>query len=182
MRPAGARLVTRVARYTQYFAIAVCALSASPLHAQHHAHVHGVAELQLLQDGETLIIELRSPAVNILGFEHPVEHADYLQAAEQARSKLSDSDSLFRLKGGACQLATVSIDITGSSKNSAHQRHNDVVASYAYQCKRAETLRSLSTSIQRVFPSIHSLNAQWVLNHRQGAANINHNQQHIVFK
>lgn len=122
-----------------------------------------------------LSIELRSPELNILGFEHPVEHADYLQAAEQARAKLSDGGSLFRLEGGACQLATVSIDI-------AHQRHNDVVASYVYQCKRAGTLQSLSIGIQRVFPSIHSLNVQWVLNHRQGAANINHNPQHFVFK
>jgi len=182
VRPAGARLATRVARYTQYFAIAVCALAGSPLHAQHHAHVHGVAELQLLQDGEMLSIELRSPALNILGFEHPVEHADYLQAAEQARAKLSDSGSLFRLEGGACQLATVSIDIADSSNDSPHQRHNNVVASYVYQCKRAETLQSLSIGIQRVFPSIHLLNAQWVLNHRQGATKVNHNQQRIVFK
>ena len=129
-----------------------------------------------------LSIELRSPALNILGFEHPVEHADYLQAAEQARAKLSDGGSLFRLEGGTCQLATVSIDIADSSNDSAHQRHNDVVASYVYQCKRAETLQSLSTDIQRVFPSIHSLQVQWIANQRQGATTLEDGRMAIRFR
>ena len=129
-----------------------------------------------------LSIELRSPALNILGFEHPVEHADYLQAAEQARAKLSDGGSLFRLEGGTCQLTTVSIDIADSSNDSAHQRHNDVVASYVYQCKHAETLQSLSTDIQRVFPSIHSLQVQWIANQRQGATTLEDGRMAIRFR
>ena len=169
-----------MARYTQYFAIAVCALTGSPLHAQHHhAHIHGVAELQLLQDGEMLSIELRSPALNILGFEHPTEKTEYVQAAETARSRLSDSGAMLRLEGGNCQIAAISIDIAKPEQNN---RHQNVVAHYEYRCDHPDGLLSLSTDIQGLFPSIHSLHVQWVLNHRQGATKVNHNQQRIVFK
>ncbi len=34
------------------------------------AHVHGVASLNIAQDGKNLLIEFMSPAVNLIGFEY----------------------------------------------------------------------------------------------------------------
>ena len=40
----------------------------------HDAHVHGIGKLNVAFDGNNLIIELTSPAVNIVGFEHQAQN------------------------------------------------------------------------------------------------------------
>ena len=40
---------------------------------QHQAHVHGEATLHVVVEGNTVEIELQSPAMNLLGFEHSPE-------------------------------------------------------------------------------------------------------------
>ena len=39
-------------------------------HASLDAHEHGVASLNVALDGQTLEIQLQSPAMNLVGFEH----------------------------------------------------------------------------------------------------------------
>ena len=43
---------------------------------EQQAHVHGTAELFVVLDGNQLDIELRSPAMNLLGFEHRANNAE----------------------------------------------------------------------------------------------------------
>src|SRR5437879_845104 len=47
---------------------------------EQHAHVHGIASLQLAVDGNTLTLDLSSPLDNLLGFEH-VPRTDKQKAA-----------------------------------------------------------------------------------------------------
>jgi hypothetical protein len=37
---------------------------------QHDAHQHGIADLNIVLSKHELVIELRSPAYNVFGFEH----------------------------------------------------------------------------------------------------------------
>jgi Protein of unknown function (DUF2796) len=46
------------------------ALADEAEHREHGPHVHGVAQLNVALDGNVLWIELNSPAMNIVGFEH----------------------------------------------------------------------------------------------------------------
>ena len=39
-------------------------------HRHHGAHEHGAAELNLVLDGQLGQLEVKTPAANILGFEH----------------------------------------------------------------------------------------------------------------
>ncbi len=59
------------------------------------AHVHGLSELTLAMEGEKLEIQLQSPAMNLLGFEHKARTTNDIAAVEHAQSLLSNPDSLF---------------------------------------------------------------------------------------
>ncbi|HBS79991.1 MAG TPA: DUF2796 domain-containing protein, partial [Pseudomonas sp.] len=78
-------------------------------HAHHDslgAHEHGAAELDAALDGSTLEVELRSPAMNLVGFEHaPSSEADKRKVAD-ARKQLEQPNGLFGLPAAAgCTLA-----------------------------------------------------------------------------
>ena len=65
------------------------------------AHEHGVASLNLVVDGGQLMIELDSPAANIVGFEHmPVSAEDFAVLAD-ARKQLLRADALFAITDAA---------------------------------------------------------------------------------
>jgi hypothetical protein len=63
---------------------------------QHGAHQHGVAALNVAVEGESLYLELLTPAANLVGFEHaprgPQQHA----AVAAAEAALRDGAALLR--------------------------------------------------------------------------------------
>ena len=66
-------------------------------HGSLGAHEHGVAKLNAVLDGNTLELELDSPAMNIVGFEHVASNdADKAKVAA-ARQQLAD---IGRRQGG----------------------------------------------------------------------------------
>ena len=72
------------------------------------AHEHGVASLNLVLEGERLIIELDSPAANIVGFEHMPSSAKDFAALAEARKQLLRADALFAIPDAAgCALGEV---------------------------------------------------------------------------
>ncbi len=61
----------------RFFATAFLTFCAGSYAAtQHEAHTHGLAELNVAYDAQQLIIELRSPAVNLIGFEHEPQNIE----------------------------------------------------------------------------------------------------------
>jgi hypothetical protein len=79
-------------------------------HRQYGAHEHGVGELDIAQEGAALQIELDSPAVNIVGFEHtPKTEVDH-ETLEKALARLEDGAGLFRFPDAAgCRLVDADI-------------------------------------------------------------------------
>ncbi|OZG75093.1 hypothetical protein BTA51_01480 [Hahella sp. CCB-MM4] len=90
---------------------------------QHGAHEHGSARLNVALDGSALYLELESPAVNIVGFEHaPVKDEEKLQL-DRARVQLQNPESLFLLPDNAeCQL--VEVDVDSSLFSGAVEHHH----------------------------------------------------------
>jgi hypothetical protein len=69
------------------------------------AHEHGVAELDVALVGDALDIVLRSPAMNIVGFEHAPRTEAQKQAVADALSALRAADGILDLPGsGRCEL------------------------------------------------------------------------------
>lgn len=78
---------------------------------QHNTHVHGVAELNVAIDGHEIVLELISPAANIVGFEHIPANSEDRKKVKQAVSMLKDGKALFRFPEAAgCKLESVDVD------------------------------------------------------------------------
>lgn len=153
-------------------------------HAHHHddggpgghgdalgAHVHGRAALTLAQDGPQLLLELDSPAANLVGFEHPPMTAAERKLALEAQATLREASRLFRLSPAAgCRLTAV--NIASGLAEVAHGDHADIVATYGFTCAHPQRLDGLEVDLFQLFPATRELTVQYALQHRQGGATV----------
>lgn len=184
---------------TSLLALAFAALAATPAFA-HKAHVHGVAKLEVVVDGESLQLRLESPLDNLLGFERAPRNDRERAAARDMANKLRQGERLFAPTAGAqCRLVSVSLhapvlDATllgepgGNTKTPAkhdhkhdpkhehghddHDDHADLVAEYRFQCARAGALTGMEVRLADQFKGLRRIDAQVVTPKRQSASRI----------
>lgn len=84
------------------------------------SHEHGVGELNLAIDGNTLAMELHAPGADIVGFEYMAESAEDKAKVEAAVAVLKEPQSLFVLPDAAgCAV----VDVHASLEEEDH--HDD---------------------------------------------------------
>ncbi len=99
-------------------------------HRQHGAHEHGAGMLDIAQEGDALHIELDSPAVNIVGFEHAPSNKEDHETLERALARLRGGAKLFALTEAAgCRLVDADVqtplaDHEEGELDSAEQKHH----------------------------------------------------------
>lgn len=137
------------------------------------AHVHGVANLNLVLDGAILAVELDSPADNILGFEYlPSSNTD-IATTRAAMDTLRQADSVISLPSAAgCTLDEVTLESPiFAAVEATHQHdhdhdhkhgdkaraHNDISAQYQFTCSNPEALSTLDVSLFEHFPRTETL-------------------------
>ena len=140
-------------------------------HASLDAHEHGVASLNVALDGQTLEIQLQSPAMNLVGFEHEAKsEADKAKVAA-ARQHLEQPQALFALPIEAkCALQDSELDspLLGGHAHDEHEHadehgHSDIDASYRFACANAEALQTLELgSFFGTFPGTEKLEVQLI--------------------
>jgi hypothetical protein len=166
---------------------------------QHDAHVHGIAALNLALEGEEVHVELDSPAANIVGFEHaPSSEADHA-ALDKAVATLKDGDRLFRFNSEAgCRLEKAQVnsslleeehgehagehaDDRGHDKHDheEHEKHeeegethSDIEAVYHFECDQPGKLTQVTVELFEAFPGTGELKVQYVIENKQGAAEL----------
>ena len=93
---------------------------------QHGAHVHGTAQLNVAVDGANVLVELLSPAINIVGFEHLPSTDDQRRTIHEAAERLEDGGSLFAFsKEADCTLVSAETDFPLLARDEAHHTHDD---------------------------------------------------------
>ncbi|PSW10614.1 DUF2796 domain-containing protein [Photobacterium rosenbergii] len=93
---------------------------------QHDAHVHGVVEVNIAQDGQDLLMEIHAPGADVVGFEHAPQTDEQKAAIENAIAKLKSPDSTWMLTANAkCQLVESQVTETLSSGSSDGHDHGD---------------------------------------------------------
>ena len=144
-------------------------------HRKHGTHVHGLAQMNLVVDGENIYLELASPAMNIIGFEHFPASADQQHAVHEAAEKLADGDSLFAFtSAAACRL--VSAEVDSPLMNSAHHgehshsdthgedyaagAHSEFEVRYHFSCSHPDKLESLNVGLFSAFPGLEQIEVQ----------------------
>ncbi|MGF1877238.1 DUF2796 domain-containing protein [Photobacterium frigidiphilum] len=92
---------------------------------QHDAHIHGVVELNIAQDGNDLLLEITAPGSDIVGFEHAPQTQEQTQSIQQAMLTLKKTSSLFEINSDAnCELTDSYVNQSLSKQNDDHDHSN----------------------------------------------------------
>ena len=152
--------------------------------SNHATHVHGLAILTLAIEDNMLEIQLESPAMNLLGFEHRANTPEEVQKVEKLETLLNSPEKLFSIIGTQCEQKEITVDTSGVMNNEHehlehteehhpeehHENHSEVIAHYLFSCEKVKNLTDVSTRLFEFFPAIEKINAMWVTQSKQGAA------------
>ncbi|MFJ2985760.1 MULTISPECIES: DUF2796 domain-containing protein [unclassified Pseudomonas] len=135
------------------------------------AHEHGVAKLNAVLDGNTLELELDSPAMNLVGFEHSATRdADKAKVAA-VRQQLEQPLKLIALAAAAgCKEDAQELesplfgDAAKDDDGDEHGHgHSDIGAHYQLNCSAPEKLTQLDlTPLFKTFPATQKVNVQLI--------------------
>jgi hypothetical protein len=181
---------TRADVFLSLFAVS-CLSQSHAQQANLGAHVHGVSELNIDIEGNKLEMQLRAPAINIVGFEHKARTEQHIRKVKQSEVKLNDHKALFSFSSGGCRLTQAKIDLSDLIKNKTtgkdththdhhknddlshehedvHADHSEIVAHYSYNEEDIDELSSLSFGFFYVFSAMQQINAIWITTSGQG--------------
>ena len=98
------------------------------------AHEHGAATLDVALDGSRLYLDLRTPADNVLGFEHAPSTPEQRAALEAARAVLESAAPFTPDPAAGCSLeeVTVSLDLPGEDAHDEEDHADDDHADEAH--------------------------------------------------
>lgn len=149
-------------------------------HAEHGslgAHEHGAAQLNVVLDGKVLELQLESPAMNLVGFEHAAKSdADKAKVAA-AHSQLEQPQALFGLNAGDCTISKQELESplfadhadTHEHKHdhdhetSHDNEHSDIHAHYSLDCQKPEELKQLNLDeLFKRFPATEKIQVQLI--------------------
>ncbi|WP_431701034.1 DUF2796 domain-containing protein [Pseudomonas sp. BR20] len=152
-------------------------------HGSLGAHEHGVGRLNAVLDGQALELELDSPAMNLVGFEHVATSAADKAKVAAARKQLENPLALFNLpKAAGCVISTQELnsplfgdkpeadhdddDHDDDAKDGAHEHHHDhseIHAHYQFTCATPAALGSLDlTQVFKTFPATQKIQVQLI--------------------
>ncbi len=153
-------------------------------HGSLGAHEHGVARLNAVLDGQALELELDSPAMNLVGFEHMASSAADKAKVAAARKQLENPVALFNLPTAAgCKVSSQELnsplfgdkpeadhddddDATDGKGAAAHEHHHDhseIHAHYQFTCATPSALSNLDlTQMFKTFPATQKIQVQLI--------------------
>ena len=150
-------------------------------HGSLGAHEHGVGRLNAALDGKTLELELESPAMNLVGFEHvATSDADKAKVAA-VRAQLEKPLALFNLPTAAgCVVENQELesplfgdkpdadddhdeDAKDEDGHEHHHDHSEIHAHYQFTCATPAALKSLDlANIFTRFPATRKIQVQLI--------------------
>lgn len=152
------------------------------------AHQHGHAELQIAVDTNNADVFLRSPAYNLLGFEHqPRTKQQHQQLADL--EQWAASTPLINTEDGNCKVKDASFhsswpEATDQHDNHAHEHehhdhrdeqesgHSDIEITQSLTCDGLANQHALATPLMEHFPALEHLDVQWIDASGQGATRL----------
>lgn len=166
------------------------------LAAQAQQHVHGQGNLFIAQQGSQLSVQLELAAADALGFEHTAETAQQIAQQRELAKRLQANDAVIEFNE-QCELLSVvhSLDEDGNTSHeptdpllheSHHEdeheeegSHKNIDVMYQFQCEVG--VNKVSIALFSSMPSLTSLQAQWVTENGQGAAQLSAAQPSLTW-
>ena len=155
----------------------------------HHqeAHVHGAARLQVAIEGRHAELILRSPAANLVGFEHQPRNAEQEATVAQASEWLG-VNPLVQNARQDCVVTEASVhhqqggkEGHGHDKHPEHDQasgHSDFEVTQRIECD-SELSDPLTTPLTTRFASIESLSVEWLSPNGQGHSELHSGETKI---
>lgn len=110
------------------------------------------ATLKITGDGSQVQVDLRAPAVGLVGFAHAPQTADERETLALATENLKTGDGLVRFNAQAeCRLEKADIDSDPTPKGKAR---GELGASYLFHCDQPTHLGSAALGIFMGFPAL----------------------------
>ena len=95
-------------------------------HREHGAHEHGRGTLDVAVEGEELVVELRMPAVNVVGFEHAPGTDAEREAVRQALARFKDPAAVLVPSPDAeCEPERVETGFPGMGPGGPREHHDE---------------------------------------------------------
>lgn len=154
------------------------------------AHEHGVASLNAALDGQVLELQLQSPAMNLVGFEHAANSAADKAKVAAVRAELEQPVVLFALASGGCKATQVELQSPlFADQDHAHHHehkhegeHSDIQAHYRFNCANDNELKQLDLSeVFKRFPATEKIQVQLVGPSGQQGAELTPAQPRLSF-
>jgi len=103
------------------------------------SHEHGVGELNIAIDGQTVAMEFHAPGADIVGFEYEAESADDRAAVDDAVASLARPLDLFVLPAAAeCSVVQASAELESEEDHEDHDDHNEHDEDHDHSDEHAE--------------------------------------------
>ena len=153
-------------------------------HGSLGAHEHGVARLNAVLDGKALELELESPAMNLVGFEHMATTAADKAKVAAVRKQLENPAALFNLPTAAgCVVSSQELnsplfgdkpeaehddddhatDGKGAAAHKHDHDHSEIHAHYQFTCATPTGLGNLDLSqVFKTFPATQKIQVQLI--------------------
>lgn len=174
----------------------VAAGPAASTEREHGAHEHGVGQLSLAVEGNTVEIEITAPGADIVGFEHAAETEADRAALAAAAARLKDGAGLFRFPPKAdCRLEDAEVHSAllddahdhekkhDHDKGQAHEAegHAEFRAHYHFQCADPAALSHVDLGYFTAFPAARELEARTITAKGQGAQELTAERARLTF-
>lgn len=146
----------------------------------HHAHVHGVAKLDVAVEGGQIDLHLESPLEALLGFEHAPKTDKEQAAVSRMQQALKQGGRLFSpTTAAACKLVSVQVEAAvleaGHGPHDEHgqpEEHGDLDADFRFICAHPDKLTGMEVRLADTFPGVRRIDAQVVSGRGQSAARL----------
>jgi hypothetical protein len=150
------------------------------------AHVHGVAEINIVVEGKKVTVELRTPTEGVMGFEHEARTDAERKKRDVAMKIISDRfnelvvlDSKSGCKSGSSKWLIVRGDMhdakdkqRASEARKKSDEHSEVQATHTFECDRSPLGTKVSFGVSKLFPEIHEIKVQVLSETKQTAVTI----------
>ena len=145
----------------------------------HDSHEHGQGQLNLVTDGNDLVVELKVPAMDIVGFEHKPSTSAQKTKVQNAVKWLKEASSNITPSTKAkCepQTAKVETELLAETKKDHHHHdhhdheeeiHSEFHVTYKWSCSKIKNLNFIKVLSFKKFKGMKKLKAQGVTS--QGA-------------
>ena len=151
------------------------------------AHLHGQVDRTLAIEGNTIELNLESPAANIVGFEHPASTPEQHASVTRAKMILDMPQQLLTFIGTPCQSIAQEIDLSAVLKpaethhkeeahsehqehaDEGHETHSEISARYQFHCDKGIKLTAIKVHLFDLFPRIKTVHTAWVSDTNQAS-------------